>query len=273
MNPKIFSIFFLFSILAPSVYALDSHKQHISNKNAKNIRSWNPEMDEFDPGIGLPKNYNGARIQEMIEWILNKVPKEKNEFEKNSDYEKIISQIEGEFSSKLFAFKLKDLINYQKYDPNQEAYIPPHYHNDLSISSDKEFTLLSKSTNIESYVASTVFNKRVIVKKFSDQEYGIFLSKNDLMKTDLFWMNSLRLNGSLAVPFETAKKIKMNDISILAIGSIDVKNIKHKEFCYSPTISSPIDGCTTATYLSLILKKFYIYHPPSGEIFLKKDID
>lgn len=283
MKKKVF-----FSALFISLNLVAAYGQETKDKKSKviektpavikvaSVPAWNPDMEVFKYGDSLPKNYGGVSAEPMVKWVLKKSPREKGEFEKQADYEQKVSDTEELLKEKLYAFNIKEAITYEKYDADREAFIPRSYSSISFMGSDqKEFTLARNSKDLGSYVASNAYGKSVTVKKFDDDEYGIYLSKSDLMKTGFFKEGaySIEFNSILPVPIEKAKTIKAADISMLAVGYIGARNIKHTVVCLSPKIDSPFDGCMVGDYLPLTLKKVYVYHKPTGEVFAIKDIE
>lgn len=282
MNKK--SLFFAFFI---SLNIVAAHGQETKDKKVKAPEKksaavktvvappWNPDIDIFKFTDSLPKNYEGASAEAMVKWVLKNAPREKGEFEKQADYEQKISETEGLIKEKLYAFYLSEDMAYEKYDADKEVFLPKSYQRISFTGKDlKTFNLASNNSKLGSYVASNAYGKSVTVEKFYNVNFGVFLTKNDLLKTGFFKDNkySIELNN-VSIPIEKAKVIKASDISILVVGNIGVRNIEHTSGCLSPKIDSPYDGCIVGDYLPLTLKKMYIYHKPSGEVIAMKDIE
>lgn len=281
-NKILFGVFFIsLNIAAAYGQEVKDKKSKSGEKKPTVVKTvaapvWSPEMNIFKFSDSLPKNYDGVSAEAMVKWILKKAPREKGEFEKQADFEQKISEVDEILKDKLYAFNIKDGMIYEKYDADKEAFLPRSYQSILFIgSTQKEFSVNKNHQSLGSYVGSNAYGKSVTVNKFSIDDYGVFLSKTDLIKTDLFKDEkySFEFKNNLNVPIEKAKAIKASDISILVVGYVGVRGIKHTAVCVEPKIDSPSDGCMSGDYLPLALKKLYVYHKPTGEVLAIKDVE
>ena len=262
-----------------SVFSQEKLSPQNKTKALQVSKNESPFLDKFtyQKNETSLKNFSGASAEEIINFIVKQKIIEKKEFEKNDEFIQRLSTFENSIKGKQYAFNLKFMnsaFGYGKYDADREVFKPLAISKIEFIADIANIDLSNKNTIIGKYSAINGFGAQFIVTQFNAEAFGIQVSKDDLIKADMFTQEGLnfKLDIEFDYPLAKAKNANSQNFQTLFIGELDVKDIYRKKYCTNPTFQAPLEGCQEGSYISLKLKDVIVFNALSGEIIFQRKI-
>jgi parvulin-like peptidyl-prolyl isomerase len=232
---------------------------------------WVPGLDTFTSQT-IPKNFVGFSAKKIVNWIENALPKEKGEFEKQSEFEIRQLDVNRLIQGKVYAFSTAldngGKIAYGKYDADSESYTS--LWRDLGYVNEL-VPIETSNYDLGTYIGANAFGREVIVTKFLSESYGVgILVANGLLARSFGQMGSF---NNLKIPISKARAINTNDIKFIFVGEIDSSTLYVKSTCIEAKIDSPQEGCFIGKYINILPTRIIAYIKSSGEILHEESLN